>query len=148
MIRGSVGDYDGPDAPWNAPDADSKDVIITTTFFVPVPRGIRNLEEHWRSIYTGEVLSMALGLDYDGIYETLGELSEDHMDGIFNVLTFARDGEVYGASIIERDEDGPYEADFEVDDDDWMYRDIPDCTVERMKMTDRFGITWDADYEW
>lgn len=147
-MRGSVGDYDGPDAPWNAPEADSKDVIITTKFYVPVPRGIRNLNENRRSVYTGEVFSMALGLDYEGLYDTFGELWEDSIENGCEILTFKRDGEVYGASIIERDEDGPYEADFEVDDDDWECRDIPTEVYEGMKRMEDAGVLIEFDYEW
>lgn len=142
--------YGHNNCPWDCDEPDTKAVIITTKFYIPLPRGISNLSEEKRSIYAGEMLNTALGLDYEGIYDCFGECWDETVEGNFDVLIFKRASYVYGAAMIEHDEDGDaYESSFEVDDDDWELRDIPDEVCKRMREElPKKAIEWNMDYDW
>lgn len=139
--------YGYNNCPWDCDDPDTKDVVITTRFYIPLPRAIQNLGEEKRSIYAAERLNEALGLDYEGVYENFGEIWDESVIDGEDVLTFKRASYIYGCSEVEHDEDGDlYESSFEVDDDDWELRDVSNDVCKRMLKME--GIVWEMDYDW
>lgn len=148
MNGGTVGDYDGPDAPWNQASADETDARIIISFHLPIPRVIAGLGEDMIQKYAESWYALSFGVDVSEMCMEFGSLEECSYNpetSSFDVVFF-RESMMYGAAEYDHDEDGRYVCGFEVDDDDWEFRDLSDDARNGIKSFEGIGGDYECDY--